>query len=906
MIVEYGFDRDTPVIHRYVRRNGECEYLQVHFEPYFYIPEDVDLDKTLSNFYRSMVDRVELVDKYALDGTKVKKIYTKSPKQIRDLRKQFKVTYEADVPFTTRYMLDEVSIEDFGDPYKVMYLDIEIDAPMDASFDKVFNYPIICMTAICDGKERVFTDEFGENKMLEDFIFYVDEQDPDIIAGWNIDFDIAGIIERAHPIGKDLSRLGYVRGGDHPKIPGRIIFDLCSAYKKMMVSASKKPESYSLNFIAGFEFQWEMEPISRIIGQVYKEDVDKAVNYNRMHTKLCEKIDRKLKLTETFTALQKIALCEFRDTRYDSTMFDRILLRRSDRVLPTKPEYTGEKTKDEEYQGAIVFDPEPGLYEDIHLFDFKSLYPTAVLSLNISPETLRLSREESDYWLDGNNVGFVAEPPGLMPSIISDFLEERAKAKALSVKKGDAYDLKQLALKINANACFSPDTDILTVDGLKNIRDVNIGDFVYSLNPSTGKVEEKKVIETQCFDFCGDMLHIKNKSIDFLVTPNHRFFGKSFNNYKEYIEMDNEWIMAKDLLSRKNFVFPVFDAFYKGIKTKGNWVKGTKKYINKVPYNGKVFCVTVEDNHTVFAGRNHKFQFVGQSYGSMGFKRFRLYNKKVASSITYAGRESIKETKKFLESMDIRVIYGDSDSVFVTGLKNITPEELVEKINKHIAEYFSTRFGVRSSHIEIEYEGHYKSMFFGVSLSGGRAAKKRYAGLTDDGEMHIKGLEVKRRNCPVFGRNLQENVLRALLEGRDENEVVSIARDVYQNLIAGEYSIQEMSIPMSLSKPIREYEVNDKTGTITFAWAQAVVDSNREFNVNYNGQEPDLSFIYLRKGIRAFLPEHEGKINKEEVDYSKLTDMAITRRIQPVFDGMGWPLSRVIEGRVQTNLQEFL
>ena len=50
----------------------------------------------------------------------------------------------------------------------------------------------------------------------------------------------------------------------------------------------------------------------------------------------------------------------------------------------------------------------------------------------------------------------------------------------------------------------------------------------------------------------------------------------------------------------------------------------------------------------------------------------------------------------------------------------------------------------------------------------------------------------------------------------------------------------------------------------------------------------------------------KGALDKEEIDYTKLTDMAITRRIQPIFEGMGWPLSRVIEGRIQKSLAEYL
>ena len=77
-----------------------------------------------------------------------------------------------------------------------------------------------------------------------------------------------------------------------------------------------------------------------------------------------------------------------------------------------------------------------------------------------------------------------------------------------------------------------------------------------------------------------------------------------------------------------------------------------------------VYCVTVADNHTLLAGRNGKFQFVGQSlYGVTGWDRFRLYDKEGAAAVTATGREVIDFTETAANELGHDVAYGDS----VTG-----------------------------------------------------------------------------------------------------------------------------------------------------------------------------------------------------------------------------------------------
>src|SRR5208282_2346520 len=94
---------------------------------------------------------------------------------------------------------------------------------------------------------------------------------------------------------------------------------------------------------------------------------------------------------------------------------------------------------------------------------------------------------------------------------------------------------RQKRQKIFLN-CFSPDTKVMTKDGVKYIAEIKIGDMVYSLNKETGESELKPVTRTYEYDYYGNMVKFQSNHIDFLVTPNHRFWVSKLGkrDYKSF------------------------------------------------------------------------------------------------------------------------------------------------------------------------------------------------------------------------------------------------------------------------------------------------------------------------------------------------------------------------------------
>ena len=118
-----------------------------------------------------------------------------------------------------------------------------------------------------------------------------------------------------------------------------------------------------------------------------------------------------------------------------------------------------------------------------------------------------------------------------------------------------------------AIACYSDDTEALTSSGWKLIKDIKEGEEIPSLNIQTNKVEmaiNKKTINRS---YEGKMLNFKNRSIDFLVTPNHKMLVHKSLGANKYKDM--ELVEAKKLIG-KHFRLHK-DAIWDGIK-KEEWI----------------------------------------------------------------------------------------------------------------------------------------------------------------------------------------------------------------------------------------------------------------------------------------------------------------------------------------------
>jgi HK97 family phage portal protein len=78
--------------------------------------------------------------------------------------------------------------------------------------------------------------------------------------------------------------------------------------------------------------------------------------------------------------------------------------------------------------------------------------------------------------------------------------------------------------------CFHPDTELLTDNGFVNVTDIKVGDKIASMNPDNGLMEFKEASKTYIYDYNGDVYTQKSSSgkklVDYMITPEHKMFGK--------------------------------------------------------------------------------------------------------------------------------------------------------------------------------------------------------------------------------------------------------------------------------------------------------------------------------------------------------------------------------------------
>lgn len=125
----------------------------------------------------------------------------------------------------------------------------------------------------------------------------------------------------------------------------------------------------------------------------------------------------------------------------------------------------------------------------------------------------------------------------LMTSPLEESNSAYATAKIAGIEMCKAYHKQYGCNFISAmptnlyGPCFSSDTDILSVDGIKNIKDIQQGDLVYTLNPDTHQIEIEKVTATQKQLTTNEFFNFKNKSINFRVTPDHKMYFKTSSGF---------------------------------------------------------------------------------------------------------------------------------------------------------------------------------------------------------------------------------------------------------------------------------------------------------------------------------------------------------------------------------------
>ena len=185
-------------------------------------------------------------------------------------------------------------------------------------------------------------------------------------------------------------------------------------------------------------------------------------------------------------------------------------------------------------------------------------------------------------------------------------------------------------------------------------------------------------------------------------------------------------------------------------------------------------------------------------FGYMAYANSRWYSRECAASVTAWGRQHIKSAAAFAEKKGFKVLYIDTDSLFLllNGKSKEDALKLLEEINRQLP-----------GEMELELEAFYKRALFVSKKANEKGAKKKYALLREDGEVKIRGFELVRRDWSNIARETQRKVLEVILKEGSKEKAVEIVKDVVKRLRDGKVDLKELIIYTQLKKKPESYEV---------------------------------------------------------------------------------------------------
>ncbi|MCR9107186.1 MAG: DNA polymerase II [Gammaproteobacteria bacterium] len=278
-------------------------------------------------------------------------------------------------------------------------------------------------------------------------------------------------------------------------------------------------------------------------------------------------------------------------------------------------------------------------------------------------------------------------------------------------------------------------------------------------------------------------------------------------------------------------------------------------------------------------------------YGVLGSPGCRFFDARLASSITRRGHDILLRTRDHIERAGHRVIYGDTDSVFVwiqeassAAAAERAGRELESGLNDWWNRVLRDEFGLQSA-LELEFETHYQRFLMPTVRGSDKGSKKRYAGLVrdDDGERLVfKGLENVRTDWTRAARDFQEELYRRIFVGEPYEDYV---KSVTARVLQGELD-EQLVYRKRLRRRLADYQKNvpPHVQAARLCQQRALPVPARgdwvEYVVTVAGAapaaDPGAPLDYQHYVDRQLAPVADGILSLFETSFAELTDQQIS------------------------------
>ena len=267
---------------------------------------------------------------------------------------------------------------------------------------------------------------------------------------------------------------------------------------------------------------------------------------------------------------------------------------------------------------------------------------------------------------------------------------------------------------------------------------------------------------------------------------------------------------------------------------------------------------------------------VNSCFGVMGHSGFRLYSNEVASTITFLVREVLMYVKDKVELEGHKVVYWDTDSMFID-----TKENTVDKLNMYVQQWAKEKYGKDSVSIEFDYEGYFNKLFL--------IAKCRYYGyitkIKKGKEVvapEIKGVEIKRSSSSKYEADYQKNLLEKFLNKDSQESINKWVKEEKERIKT--LPLLQVCFPCKLGNKVYK-------NVPIFMRAYANTKKIKPSFLVEKGELFYYTFIdnpNSDRSVLAFTEKDSEFLKSERIDWNELIRRNIDSKTQTIYDAMGW------------------
>lgn len=576
-----------------------------------------------------------------------------------------------------------------------------------------------------------------EAELLDTFLNLI--EDADIISGWNSEgFDVPYTVNRVTKVLSKEDTRRFCLWGQLPKkreyekygkaavtydFVGRVHLDSLELYRKYTY---EERHTYRLDAIGELEVGESKTVYEGTLDQLYNNDFRKFIEYNRQDCALLDKLDKKLKFIDLANNIAHENTVLLQTTMGAVAVTEQAIVNEAHHrglIVPSRARKA--EQGDTQAAGAYVAYPKKGIHDWIGSMDINSLYPSVIRALNMGPETV-VGQLRQDYTK-----------------------EEIEKKVAAGHSFAAAWEGKFGSTEYEWVMSQDRSHDI-TIDWENGTTDVMSGAQIYELIFNSGKpwmLSANGTIFTHEFE---------------AVIP-----GLLARWYKERKELQAK---LKDAIKAENKIEEEY------------WDK--RQLVKKINLNSL--------------------------YGAILNSGCRFFDQRIGQSTTLTGRSIDKHMAGKINEVITgeynhvgkAIIYCDTDSAYFSAYSSLKKEidrgDIPWDRDTVIKLYDTISNEVNASFPDFMLEAFHCPKSRGEVIRAGREivgskslfiTKKRYAVLVYDkegkrkdtngksGDIKAMGLDLKRSDTPEFMQEFLSDVLKRVLEGADEPEILDMITD---------------------------------------------------------------------------------------------------------------------------------